>query len=115
VSPGEGRKVEPLKPMEKDQEGGTRSAGDDADVLTRREDVGGMRNAEDIAGLFGTSCEASGRERMGGAAARAKDDRKRGRHSRDMAITMYYVDVGIIDDTVARRRRRRREVTSGVE
>ena len=67
--PGEARKVPPLKPMEKDHVGGTRSAEDDADTLTRSGDEGGTRNADDIAGLSGTSCDARGWERMGGAAA----------------------------------------------
>ena len=67
--PGDGRNVAPLKPIENDHEGGTRRAGNGPDTLTRSAEVGGIRNAEDIAGFDGTSWEVRLLDNMGGAEA----------------------------------------------
>lgn len=64
--------------MEKDQEGGTRRAGVTMDVLERRADDEGMRNADDTAGLSGRSWDTRGRLRIGGDVAMDKQARIRG-------------------------------------
>lgn len=75
--PGDGTKVAPLKPIENDQEGGTRSAGDRFDALMRRADVGGIRNADDMAGFVGTSWDVKDLDKMGGPVECARDSVER--------------------------------------
>jgi hypothetical protein len=71
--PGDGRNVAPLKPIENDHEGGTRSAGNGLDAFARSADVGGIRNADEIAGFVGTSWDVRGFDKIGGPEGCARE------------------------------------------
>ena len=109
--PGDGRKVAPLNPIENDHDGGTRSAGNGPEALTRSADVGGIRNAEDMARFDGMNWEVRLLDNIGGAEVRAHENverkmgTKRTRGVMDIIRCLEYIS--ITDDTMSRRRHRR--------
>lgn len=73
--------------------------------------MGGMRNADDMAGFVETSWDVRGLDKIGGPekCARERVERKsRTGIRRDMVIIKHLEYETITDDTMARRRRRRR-------